>query len=211
MSTAVARASNERYREATYDPFEDDMGENSLQRFISELFRPQVEDYLAERQGPTFVGADHYVGWDPDDGEKVLAPDVYVLPGVEPGVDFEFWKVWQTGIVPSFALEIVSKRKKKDYTEIPPLYGELGVEELFIFDPRFKDMQHLDAGQLERLDYLVAQLKKNGIYVNINLHVARSFTAADGFVDAGKLPPLGAVVNYFEPRMIERRIASNLI
>jgi hypothetical protein len=63
---------------------------------------------------------------------------VYVLPGVEPGVDFEFWKVWQTGIVPSFALEIVSKRKKKDYAEVPPLYDELGVDELVIFDPRFK-------------------------------------------------------------------------
>jgi Uma2 family endonuclease len=138
MSTAVARASNERYREASYDPFENDMGENSLQRFISELFRPLVEEYLAERQGPTFVGADQYVGWDPDDGEKVLAPDVYVLPGVEPGADFEFWKVWQTEIVPSFALEIVSKRKKKDYTEVPPLYDELGVGELVIFDPRYK-------------------------------------------------------------------------
>jgi Uma2 family endonuclease len=138
MSTAVARASNQRYREAAYDPFEDDMAENSLQRFISELLRPLIEDWLAERQGPTFVGADQYVGWDPDDGEKVLAPDVYVLPGVEPGADFEFWKVWQTEIVPSFALEIVSKRKKKDYTEVPPLYDELGVDELVIFDPRYK-------------------------------------------------------------------------
>ena len=113
-------------------------GENSLQRFISEHLRPLVEDYLRELRGPTFVGADQYVGWDPDDPEKVLAPDVYVLPGVAPGEDFEFWKVWQTGIVPSFALEIVSKRKKKDYTDVPPLYGELGVDELIIFDPRFK-------------------------------------------------------------------------
>src|ERR1700683_639687 len=138
MLTAVARASNERYREASYDPFEDDMGESSVQRFISEVFRPEAEACMAERVGPTFVGADQYIGWDPDDAEKVLAPDVYVLPGVEPGADFEFWKVWQTGIVPSFALEIVSKRKKKDYTVVPPLYGELGVTELVIFDPRWR-------------------------------------------------------------------------
>jgi Putative restriction endonuclease len=136
MATA-ARISPEPYREATYDPFEDDMGESSLQRFISEHFRPQVEDYLADHGGPTFVGADQYVALDPDDPEKVLAPDVYVLPGVAPGEDFLFWKIWQTGIVPSFALEIVSKRKKKDYTVVPPIYGELGVEELVIFDPRF--------------------------------------------------------------------------
>jgi len=125
-------------REAVYDPFEDDMGESSLQRFISEGFRPAVEAHIEESMGPTFVGADQYIGWDPDDGEKVLSPDVYVLPGVPPGEEFDFWKVWQTGIVPSFALEIVSKRKKKDYKKVPPLYGELGVEELIIFDPRFK-------------------------------------------------------------------------
>ena len=138
MATAAARISIDPYLEATYDPFEDDMGESSLQRFISEHLRPRIEEYLRALRGPTFVGADQYVGWVHDDGEKVLAPDVYVLPGVEPGEEFEFWKVWQTGIVPSFALEIVSKRKKKDYTEVPPLYGELGVEELVIFDPRYK-------------------------------------------------------------------------
>jgi hypothetical protein len=72
-----------------------------------------------------------------------------------------------------------------------------------IFDPRFKDRQHLDAGQLDRLDYLVAQLKRQGVYVNINLHVARSLGTADGFPDADRLPGGGAVVTYFEPRMVE--------
>ena len=114
------------------------MGEGTHQRFISEDLRPRLEQYLGALRGPTFVGADQYVGWVYDDGEKVLAPDVYVLPGVAPGEEFDFWKVWQTGIVPSFVLEIVSKRKKKDYTEVPPLYGELGVGELVIFDPRYK-------------------------------------------------------------------------
>jgi Uma2 family endonuclease len=128
----------EPFVEATYDPFEDDMGESSLQRFISEVLRRLLESYARELWGPTFVGADQYVGWVYNDKEKVLAPDVYILPGVAPGEDFEFWKVWQTGIVPSFAVEIVSKRKKKDYTEVPPLYGELGVGELVIFDPRYR-------------------------------------------------------------------------
>ena len=71
-----------------------------------------------------------------------------------------------------------------------------------IFDPKFPDMQHLDADQLDRLDYLIYQLKQHGIYVDINLHVSRAFTAADGFADADKLPALGKVTAYFEPRMI---------
>ena len=144
--TAAARVAGARregarvrvFREAVFDPFENDMGENSLQRFISEGFRPTLEAHVGEQLGPTFVGADQYIAWDPEDKEKVLSPDIYVLPGVPPGEDFDYWRVWQTGIVPSFALEIVSKRKAKDYKEVPPLYGELGVDELIIFDPRFK-------------------------------------------------------------------------
>ena len=72
-----------------------------------------------------------------------------------------------------------------------------------IFDPKREDLQHLDAGQLDRLDYLVSQLKQNGIYIDLNLHVSRAFTAADGFPDTDKLPSLGKVTAYFEPRMIE--------
>ena len=34
---------------------------------------------------------------------------------------------------------------------------------------------------MDRLDYLISQFKKNGVYVNINLHVSRQFTPADGF------------------------------
>ncbi|MFA0756462.1 MAG: hypothetical protein YPKNTGVA_001983, partial [Candidatus Fervidibacter sp.] len=38
----------------------------------------------------------------------------------------------------------------------------------------------LDPEALDRLDYLIAQLKRNGIYANLNLLVSRVFTAADG-------------------------------
>jgi hypothetical protein len=72
-----------------------------------------------------------------------------------------------------------------------------------IFDPRFKDKQHLDPEQLDRLDYLVYQLKQHGIYTNINLHVSRAFTAADGFPETDRFPSLGKVVGFFEPRMID--------
>ena len=144
MATAAARARTETFAptnklrlvEATFDPFENDMGEGSLQRFISEMLRPLIERLLRERGMPTFVGADQYVGWHPHDPKKVVAPDVYVLPGVTPGEEFDFWKVWQTDIVPSFALEIVSKRKPKDYVDAPARYADLGVEELVVFDPR---------------------------------------------------------------------------
>ncbi|MDR3710741.1 MAG: hypothetical protein P4L33_20775 [Capsulimonadaceae bacterium] len=33
----------------------------------------------------------------------------------------------------------------------------------------------------DRLDYLIAQLKKNGVYVNLNLHVSNTYYPCDGF------------------------------
>lgn len=45
------------------------------------------------------------------------------------------------------------------------------------------DTRGLDPESLDRLDYLISQLKKNGIYVNLNLLVSRPFNRNDG------LPP----------------------
>ena len=75
MGTAAARVLFGPLVEASYDPFEDDMGESSVQRFISEGLRPEVERLLRERGKPTFVGADQYVGWHPDDRKKVTAAE----------------------------------------------------------------------------------------------------------------------------------------
>ena len=72
-----------------------------------------------------------------------------------------------------------------------------------IFDKAFKDKQHLSADSLDRLDYFVYQLKLHGIYVNINLHVAREFGAADGFPETEGLHDFDKAVDFFEPRMIE--------
>jgi hypothetical protein len=61
----------------------------------------------------------------------------------------------------------------------------------------------LDKDSLDRLDYFVAQLKKNGIYIDLNLHVSRDWRKENGFVDGDKLPELGKIVSYFHPRAIE--------
>jgi hypothetical protein len=63
----------------------------------------------------------------------------------------------------------------------------------------------LSPESLDRLDYFIYQLKQNGIYVDINLHVGRAFTALDGLPDTGSLHEMGKVEGYFEPYMIERQ------
>ena len=74
-----------------------------------------------------------------------------------------------------------------------------------LWDYGYKDRQHLSAVQLDKLDYLVAQLKKNGVYVNINLHVSRTFSASDGFpATVSQIPTsFNKRVDEFDPRMIQ--------
>jgi hypothetical protein len=124
-------------RDPTHYPVDEKMGEGSLQRFISELLRPLLARFLAERGERAFVGADQFIYWVQHEPTRSVAPDVYVLPGVDPEIEIDCWKVWETEVVPSFAFEVVSRDVRKDYEVTPTRYAELGTGELIIFDPKF--------------------------------------------------------------------------
>ena len=63
--------------------------------------------------------------------------------------------------------------------------------------------RNFDPGQVERLDYMIAAFKKRGIYVNINLHVGRTWDERDGFPEKAKHPWADKGLDNFEPRMVE--------
>ena len=46
----------------------------------------------------------------------------------------------------------------------------------------------IDPKRLQRLDYLVSQFKRHGIYVDMNLHVSRWFDQAEGFAAQKQRP-----------------------
>jgi len=60
----------------------------------------------------------------------------------------------------------------------------------------------LDPLTLDRLMAFIAALKAEGIYVNMNLHVSRTFRAADGVVAADSLVEFGKMVNLYDPWLI---------
>jgi Uma2 family endonuclease len=145
----MATAATHPEPDPTHYPIEDDVGEGLLQRLISELFRPLLARFLAERGERALVGADQLIYWVQHEPTTCVSPDVYVLPGVDPSLVPACWKTWETGVVPSFALEIVSRHGRgKDYERAPLRYAELGVGELVIFDPDF-------AGSAERIRWQV--------------------------------------------------------
>ncbi len=63
-----------------------------------------------------------------------------------------------------------------------------------------KDMQTLDPGQLDRLDYFIAQLKAHGIYADLNLHVSRTYPDRPAEEKAGNLN-YDAGVDNFDAKM----------
>jgi len=64
------------------------------------------------------------------------------------------------------------------------------------------DTRALDPEQLDLLDYFVAELKKRGIYTNLNLNVGRNYRKDDGVRDYEYLG-MAKVVNYFDRRVRE--------
>ena len=72
--------------------------------------------------------------------------------------------------------------------------------------------QTLDPERLDRLDFFIAELKKQGIYTNLNLNNSRRFRAGDGVRDRHPLGT-GKCATYFNPRLIDlqHQYARNLL
>jgi len=70
----------------------------------------------------------------------------------------------------------------------------------------------LDPRQLDRLDFFIAELKKQGIYTNLNLNVGRNYRKADGVKDYEYLG-LAKVINYFDEQvqMLHKEYAQQLL
>ena len=88
-------------------------------------------------------------------------------------------------------------RQQEPIPTNPPMHTPDG-----LIDGTHDDTRRLDPEQLDRLDFLVAQLKANGIYVDLNLNVGRRYKAGDGVADYG-LIGVAKCVTYFVPRLIE--------
>jgi hypothetical protein len=75
------------------------------------------------------------------------------------------------------------------------------------------DTRTLDPTQLDREDFFLAELKKRGIYADLNLLVGRQFTAADGVHDPTLLTGGAKVTSLYDARQIElqREYAAQLL
>src|SRR5262249_41939670 len=74
------------------------------------------------------------------------------------------------------------------------------------------DTRHMDPEQLDRLDYFVNELKKRGIYSNLNLNVGRTYKVGDGVPDYN-LIGVAKAFTYIGDRLLElqREYATQLL
>jgi hypothetical protein len=80
-----------------------------------------------------------------------------------------------------------------------------------IWDP--KDLTRLSSAALDRLDYLLDQLARRGLYANLNLHVSRTHSQVLGLPDTSAAGGYDKIVDLFTPDLIDaqRRYARDLL
>lgn len=71
-----------------------------------------------------------------------------------------------------------------------------------LIDGTKEDTRSFDAQQLDRLDFWIAELKKRGIYIDLNLNVGRSYKPGDGVQDSDKIR-WGKGLTFYDARLIE--------
>ena len=71
----------------------------------------------------------------------------------------------------------------------------------------------IDPERLDKLDYLIYQLKEHGVYTNLNLHVSRTLGDKEGFPHADLRPKYDKGIGNFEPGMIalQKKYARDLL
>jgi hypothetical protein len=72
-----------------------------------------------------------------------------------------------------------------------------------LIDGKRDDTRALDPEQLDREDFFIAELKKQGIYINFNLLVGRPFKAGDGVQDYQDIREGAKGISLYDPRIIE--------
>ncbi|HYP18066.1 MAG TPA: hypothetical protein VEQ65_12715, partial [Opitutus sp.] len=73
-----------------------------------------------------------------------------------------------------------------------------------LWKPGTQDRIHIDPVQLDKLHRVVAALKAEGIYSNVNLKVSRTHTEADGFpASIAQTPAFQKRLDYFQRRIVD--------
>ena len=87
-------------------------------------------------QEDVYPGGDMLIYYRINDNETRVAPDVFVVLGVESRHKRDSWIVWREGKAPDIVMELASGSTwRRDMRENRAIYAEMGVVEYWRFDP----------------------------------------------------------------------------
>lgn len=91
--------------------------------------------WFADRED-VYAGGDMLMYYKMNDNETRVAPDVFVVFGVESRHKRDSWIVWREGKAPDIVMELASGSTwRRDMREKRDIYAEMGVTEYWRFDP----------------------------------------------------------------------------
>jgi hypothetical protein len=136
------------------------------------------------------------------DGFIKVANGHLVKPG---GKRFRIWGINITG-----AATLPTKEEAPVYAAFLARHGINCVRFHFLdlrapgglIDNSREDTRALDPQQFDKLDSFVSELKKRGIYTNLNLNVARAYKRGDGVRDH-EIIGYGKAITYYDDRLLE--------
>jgi Uma2 family endonuclease len=108
---------------------------------VADRLRSVLVAWLGRTGRPGAIRRNLAIRWDPENTRVGVDPDVCWVSAIPPGWDdgsIGSLRLWQDGHrVPPLAIEIVSRyHPYKDYGRVQDKYAVVGVEELWVFDPR---------------------------------------------------------------------------
>lgn len=127
--------------------------DNELQDLIPHLLKDILALIWSERQD-WYFGVDMGIYYDPY--EPAIVPDGFLSVGVPRIIDEDLrlsYVLWEEQKVPILALEIVSHKRRKEYTQKKDFYAEMGILYYVIYNPLRKRKPKLEVYELTQGTY----------------------------------------------------------
>jgi Uma2 family endonuclease len=137
--------------------------DNELQDLIPGLLKAILAWVWASRMD-WFFGVDMGVYYDPD--QPAIVPDGFLSLGVERIFDEDLrlsYLLWEENVVPILVLEVVSHKRRGEYSSKKKLYAQLEVLYYVVYNPRRRKKPPLEVYRLVNGEYVL--LRGNPVWL----------------------------------------------
>ncbi|MDJ0661430.1 MAG: Uma2 family endonuclease [Crocosphaera sp.] len=153
--------------------------DNELQDLIPHV----LKDILAliwEERMDWYFGVDMGIYYDPY--QPAIVPDGFLSVGVPRIIDSDLrlsYVLWEEQKVPTLVLEVVSHKRRKEYTQKKDFYAQMGVLYYVIYNPFRKRKPRLEVYQLNNREYELLQGEPVWL-AELNLGIGREIGVYQG-------------------------------